>query len=116
MSRKIQELTEKLSSDKHNAVSALEREKYELIRKHEAEKASMLAELKGSLQDNAAECFETIKQQALEEQRQKLTAEKQVALDNLKAELTAIEEVAVAQAKAEAAAAYRLEQIFQVCD
>ena len=40
MSRKIQELTEKLSSDKHNAVSALEREKYELIRKHEAEKAS----------------------------------------------------------------------------
>ncbi len=105
MSRKIQELTEKLSSDKHNAVSALEREKYELIRKHEAEKASMLAELKGSLQDNAAERFETIKQQALEEQRQKLTAEKQVALDNLKAELTAIKEVAVAQAKAEAAAA-----------
>ena len=65
MSRKIQELTEKLSSDKHNAVSALEREKYELIRKHEAEKASMLAELKGSLQDNAAERFETINQHAL---------------------------------------------------
>ena len=105
MSRKIQELTEKLATDKHNAVSALEREKYELIRKHEAEKASMLAELKASLQNNASEQFEAIKARALEEQRQKLTIEKQVALDNLKAELNAVKEVAVAQAKAEAAAA-----------
>ena len=105
MTRKIQELTEKLTSEKHNAVTALEREKFELIRKHEAEKASILAELKGSLQNNASAHFEAIKAQALEEQRQRLSAEKQVALDNLRTELTALKEVAVAQAKAEAAAA-----------
>jgi len=104
MSRKIQELTEKLTSDKHAAVSALEREKYELIRQHESEKASMLAELKTSLQSNATERFEEIKVKALAEQRQKFEVEKQVALNNLRAELEAVKEVALAQAKAEAAA------------
>ena len=105
MTRKIQELTEKLTSEKHNAITALEREKFELVRKYEAEKAAMLAELKGSLQNNASQQFEAIKSQALEEQRQKLTAERQVALENLRTELTALKDVAVAQAKAEAAAA-----------
>ena len=123
LARKIQELTEKLSADKHAAVSALEREKYELMAnfdaKHnaalkeqekvlraqaEADKMTALENLRTTLQLNASGQFEAIKAKALEEQREKFLVEKQIALDNLKAELTVIKDAAIAQAKAEAAA------------
>jgi len=128
LARKIQELTEKLSADKHSAVSALEREKYELMAKFDAkhnaalreqerelraqaetEKMAALENLRASLQSSAAGQFETIKARALEQQREKFLVEKQIALDNLKAELTLLKDAALAQAKAEAVASDNIE-------